>query len=323
MGKSIPVADNDDDNVVPIYINNIPKDDKKKLKATRELHNVFGDEAAKNTIHIIIDIIDNANVETSQQKVLGRFYKRPLPYHEKAENISLVMLGLELDKQAKTSEVETLHEIVEKDVGRSSDLRVVAIVAPSGSGKTATVIDLASKHFVIYTVCCIPGPSISPGFQDPNFITLSKVESIYRDVIHRNQGGLLDAVDIDSEVKARIGYRVTVEFLARFLFLLHILDNNPALEPRQFFCELTAEGGALTISDLVNQIRDYDDRIIRAILSQVQSRIRRHLLPRQLGVVIALDEAQAAANDILPGKLISPSALAKHRKILFDDKGQI
>ncbi|KAF9160845.1 hypothetical protein BGX20_002369, partial [Mortierella sp. AD010] len=157
---------------------------------------------------------DPKEVETSQREKLGRFYKRPLPYHETAENISLVMLGLELDKQAKTSEGETLREIVDKDVGRSSDLRVVAMVAPSGSGKTATVIDLASKHFVIYTVCCIPGPSISLGFQDPNFLQLSTdVESIYRDVIQRNQGSLLDAVDNDSEVKALIGDRVKIRDL--------------------------------------------------------------------------------------------------------------
>ncbi|KAF9379757.1 hypothetical protein BGX21_002555, partial [Mortierella sp. AD011] len=193
-----------------------------ELDPTDDISDVFKVTPPKKTIHIIVqrpppeaeltDILrgvsynhttrtaDPKEVETSQREKLGRFYKRPLPYHETAENISLVMLGLELDKQAKTSEGETLREIVDKDVGRSSDLRVVAMVAPSGSGKTATVIDLASKHFVIYTVCCIPGPSISLGFQDPNFLQLSTdVESIYRDVIQRNQGSLLDAVDNDSE----------------------------------------------------------------------------------------------------------------------------
>ncbi|KAF8928395.1 hypothetical protein BGZ58_009679 [Dissophora ornata] len=362
---SIPVPDDDNDDdddndESPILLDSIPKSDKKRLKATHDLSDVFKEAPPKKTIHIIVqrpppatpipslfipqdkieaeltDILEGVShnnvtnlvnameVETSQRKALGRFYKRPLPYHEKAENISLVMLGLELDKQAKTSEGETLREIVEKDVGRSIDLRVVAMVAPSGSGKTATVIDLASRHFVLYTVCCVPSPSISPGFQDPNFIRLSTdVESIYRDVIHRNQGTLLDAVDTDSEVKAKIGDRVRTEFLARFLFLLRLLDNNPALEPRQFFRELTSKGGALTIERLVRKMKAYTHDTVQALLSQVEFRIQRHLRPRQLGVVIALDEAQAAANEILPGKLISPSALAKHRKILFDDKGHI
>ncbi|KAI1299071.1 hypothetical protein EDD11_006555, partial [Mortierella claussenii] len=52
---SIPVADDDDDDAdVPIYINNISKDDKKKLKPTRELSDVFGYKAAKNMIHVIV-----------------------------------------------------------------------------------------------------------------------------------------------------------------------------------------------------------------------------------------------------------------------------
>ena len=92
------------------------------------------------------------DVETPQREILGPFYKRPLPYHETAADISLVMLGLELDKQASTSDGETLHSLVEGDIGKYSDHCVVAMVAPSGSGKTATIVDLASKHFVIYCV---------------------------------------------------------------------------------------------------------------------------------------------------------------------------
>ncbi|KAF9101447.1 hypothetical protein BGX27_011481 [Mortierella sp. AM989] len=202
-------------------------------------------------------VLDAKDVEKSQRGILGRFYKRPLPYHEKAVNISLVMLGLELDKQAKTSESETLREIVDKDLGRSSDHRVVAMVAPTGSGKTATVIDLASKYFLIYAVCCIPSPAASPGFKDPNFIVLADdIESMYRAVIHKNQSGWQDAVDTDSEVKALAGERVKIEFLARLLFLQNLLCNNPDLEPRQFFHEQTSERGASTIRELVNSVRD-------------------------------------------------------------------
>ena len=196
-------------------------------------------------------------------------------------------------------------------------------MAPSGSGKTATVIDLASKHFVVYAVCCIPSPAVSPGFKDPNFVQLAKdIESMYRAVIHKNQGGWQDAVDTDSEIKALAGERVEIEFLARLLFLQSLLDNNPGLEPRQFFHEQTSERGALTIKKLVNSVRDYDARTVGAILGQVQSDIRAHLLPGGLGVVFALDEAQVAANLILQKKLISPSAL-KNRNMLFNDKNQI
>ncbi|KAG0033750.1 hypothetical protein BGZ83_004264, partial [Gryganskiella cystojenkinii] len=55
---SIPVSDDDDDDEVPIHLNNIPKDEKnkpKKLKATRKLRDIFGDKADENMIHVIVE----------------------------------------------------------------------------------------------------------------------------------------------------------------------------------------------------------------------------------------------------------------------------
>ncbi|KAI9597359.1 hypothetical protein BDF19DRAFT_296516 [Syncephalis fuscata] len=172
------------------------------------------------------------------------------------------------------------------------------MVAPSGSGKTATVIDLASKHFVIYCVCCIPN-LISPGFNDPNFITLAKdVESMYRTIVNRNQGSLRDPLDIDSEVKALAEERVNLEFLARMLFLQYLLKNNPDLEPQQFFREQIT-GGALTIGRLVRKLQDYDNGTIQDMLNEVQAKLQLLLSSKGLGLVIALDEAQIAATKIL------------------------
>ncbi|KAG0249819.1 hypothetical protein BGZ95_007399, partial [Linnemannia exigua] len=120
---------------------------------------------------------------------------------------------------------------------------------------TATVVDLATKHFVIYCVCCISSPTISPGFKDPNFILLAEdIESKYRTVIHRNQGRSQDAKAIDSEVKTLAGQRVQLEFLARRLFLQLLLQNKPDLEPQQFFREQTTSG-ASTIGELVYKLR--------------------------------------------------------------------
>ena len=81
-----------------------------------------------------------------------------LPYHKTATDTSPVMLGLELDKQAKTSSNgtsggETLRSIVKDDIGKFTGHRVVAMVAPSGSGKTTTVVYLKTKHSVIYCIC--------------------------------------------------------------------------------------------------------------------------------------------------------------------------
>ncbi|KAF9349932.1 hypothetical protein BGX26_011839 [Mortierella sp. AD094] len=354
---SIP---DDDDDEQPILLENVPE--RKKLKATTKLSKVFDSELPEDTIHIIVqrppqatpiqqtfvprdrieeeltvvlegvnhhhttNVVDPKEVEASQRERLGPFFKRTLPHHKTATDISLVMLGLELDRQARTSNGETLRSIVEDDIGRHSEHRVVAMVAPSGSGKTATVVDLASKHFVIYSVCCSPSPTISPGFKDPNFINLAKdVERIYRTIINREQGGSREPRDIDSEVKALTGERVELEFLARMLFLLLLLNNNPDLKPRQFFLEQTT-GGSSTIGELVYKLREYDNLTIQAMLNEVQTKLRSLLVPKRLGLVIALDEAQVAANGILSGNLISPSALIKNwnnLSILFNDKNQI
>ncbi|KAF9287534.1 hypothetical protein BGZ68_001690 [Mortierella alpina] len=375
---SIPIPEDDDE--LPILLDALS--DKKKLRPTDDLSDVFEEKPPKKTIHVLVQrpqpahapphargttpvsirawdasrpatpmqlksvqdddvekelagvldtvsshhmahTVDPKAVEVSQRDRLGPFYKRTLPYHTTATDTSLVMLGLELDKQARTSAGETLRSIVEDDIGKFIDQRVVAMVAPSGSGKTATVIDLASKHFVVYCVCCSPNPTISPGFNDPNFVTLAKdVERIYRSVIDRRQGTLRDPQDIDLEVKALVGERVELEFLARLLFLQLLLSNNSDLEPLQFFREQTA-GGASTITRLVKKLQQYDYRAIEAMLVDVQANLRSFLVPRKYGLVIALDEAQHAVNGILAGKLIAPSALVKYRDTLFDSKNQI
>ncbi|KAG9071278.1 hypothetical protein KI688_008824 [Linnemannia hyalina] len=273
--------------------------------------------------HHITDPFDPKTVESSQRERLGPFYKRTLPYHNTATETSLVMLGLELDKQARTASDETLRSIVEDDIGKFNGHRVVAMVAPSGSGKTATVIDLAAKHFVVYCVCCFPGPTISPDFEDSNFVTLAKdVERIYR---NRTVGGprtLPELLNLDSDVKARVGERVEHEFLARFLFLLLLLNKNPDLEPIQFFREQTT-GGATTIGELVYKLREYDYLTIYAMLGKVQTKLQSLLVPKRLGLVIALDEAQVAVTHILSGKLLSPSALSMSNNVLFDSHSQI
>jgi hypothetical protein len=70
--------------------------------------------------HHITEPVDPKDVETSQTEILGLFCKRPLPYYETATNTSLVMLGLELDKQARTSDGENFAFYCE---GRYRQLR--------------------------------------------------------------------------------------------------------------------------------------------------------------------------------------------------------
>ncbi|KAK3837560.1 MAG: hypothetical protein J3R72DRAFT_195679 [Linnemannia gamsii] len=86
----------------PIQLKSVPKDHIEK-----ELAVVL--EGISH--HHITEPVDPKDVESSQRERLGPFYKRTLPYHETATDTSLVMLGLELDKQASTIDGETLHSI--------------------------------------------------------------------------------------------------------------------------------------------------------------------------------------------------------------------
>ncbi|KAG0013780.1 hypothetical protein BGZ81_000835, partial [Podila clonocystis] len=268
--------------------------------------------------------VDPKDAEDYQKRNLGPFFKRTLPYHRTVKDISLVMLGLELDKKARTTTGETLRSIVEDDIGAQSGSRVVTMVAPSGSGKTATVIDLATKHFVIYCVCSTPRATVSPDFNDINFITLATdVEKMYMAVVGEEQGNLFG---IDERVKALTRERVELEFLARLLFLHLLLNHIPGMEPRQFFREQTTTGGASTIGTLVYKLREYNTLTIEAMLRVTQTKLHSHLVSRRLGLVIAVDEAQVTENDILEGKLISPSALIDNRNnkdAILDGKNQV
>lgn len=66
------------------------------------------------------------------------------------------------------------NEVVRTIVQGLVSVTSVAMVGRSGSGKTAMVIELARKHFVVYCVCCDPCSMSSLDFKDPNFITLAR-----------------------------------------------------------------------------------------------------------------------------------------------------
>ncbi|KAF9966336.1 hypothetical protein BGZ70_002615 [Mortierella alpina] len=263
--------------------------------------------------HQTIPPIEPKDAEAYQKRRLGPFYKRTLPYHRNAEEINLAM----------TSTGETLMSIVDDEIGARSGNRVVAMMAPSGSGKTATVIDLATKHFVIYCVCSAPRATVSPDFNDVNFITLATdVENMYVAVVGEEQG---NQFDIDLTVKSRAKARIELEFLARMLFLQLLLNRIPDLEPRQFFNEQTTPEGASTIGTLVYKLREYDTVTIEAMRRATETKLHSRLIERRRGLVIAVNEAQVAENDILAGKLISPSALIRYKDkdIILDGKNQV
>ena len=264
--------------------------------------------------------VDATDVKIAQKEKLGPFYKKPLPYGATAGSMNLAMLGMVLDKEPTSSDNRTLREIVESDIGKTTNLSVVAMVGRSGSGKTATVIELARRHFVVYCVCSNPRSRGHPDFKDRNFSALAKdVEQMCQAL--PMPGSRAQRMDNDSRLKKLAGDRVELEFLARLLFLQLLFNNNAQLTPEQFFREQT-NGGAVTIGVLVDRLRVFESRTIRTMLNFTQDKLAVHLNRQRQGLVVALDEAQIAGGHILPGEFISPTAITKTDEI-FNGKDEL
>jgi len=257
--------------------------------------------------------VDMRDVEKYQKQSLGRFYYKVLPYGTKADKMILAMFGQILEKEPMTDKGETLLDLVKNDIGETSHHRVVAMVGRSGAGKTATVVDLAIKHFVVYCVCSDPNSMADMDFADQNFVLLARdVEEIASNMCTPET---LQAVkNNDSLLKRLAGDRVNLEFLARLLLLQLLFKMKPELTPEQFFRE-QMNGGTTTIGKFMGKLRQYDKITISNMLLVLQEDLKKRLNNQNQGLVIALDEAHIAGNRILAGKLISPSALSKNKEI--------
>ncbi|KAG9063736.1 hypothetical protein KI688_003848 [Linnemannia hyalina] len=71
--------------------------------------------------------VDATNVETAQKERLGPFYKNALPYGTTASTMKEAMLGMVLDKESTSSDNKTLREIVESDIGKTTNLSVLLL----------------------------------------------------------------------------------------------------------------------------------------------------------------------------------------------------
>src|SRR5262249_12796378 len=114
-------------------------------------------------------------IENLLKEKLGCFYRQGLehlPYGAIPEKLNLAMFGQVLDMQPTTSKKRTFSDIVKSDIDLTSGFTIVAMVARSGSGKTATLVQLARDHFVIYAMCQTRN-SRTPDFTDENFSTLA------------------------------------------------------------------------------------------------------------------------------------------------------
>ncbi|KAF7730065.1 hypothetical protein EC973_003010 [Apophysomyces ossiformis] len=273
--------------------------------------------------------VDPRDVEEFQRNKLGCFYKKPLPHATKADGIYLQMLGNMLGEEPKSTYGRTLLDLVEGDFGKYSYHNIAALVGPSGAGKTATVIEVAKKHFVIYFLCHDPAAGISPGFRDTNFVKLANdVEAIC--ARFPNTDPQANPLDNDSRMKLLVQERVEIEFLARLVFLKLLFVNNPELTPEQFFRE-QINGGVIAIFRLRSEIIKYDRDTIYCMCEDlrmdiVENHLFKHLKEHQekRWLAIALDEAQISEQNILRGKFIAPNALVRRdTKDLFDSNNRV
>ncbi|RUP43600.1 hypothetical protein BC936DRAFT_136959, partial [Jimgerdemannia flammicorona] len=267
--------------------------------------------------------MDMVEVENFQKNLLGCFY-RPLPPGKTVTHVNLVMLGHVLpDMQPTTSPdhgtKRTFSDIVKNDIEILTGKRTVAIVARSGSGKTATVIHLAKEHFVIYVVCEAPN-SRTPDFNDHNFRVLAKeVDGFSHCLQAPFQVGddrrkyMDDIRNYDSQLKVLASERVELEFLARQMFLELLFRKYPQITPEEFFRE-QINGGSIAIGKLVGNLRQYHPQTIRKMLDNVGNDLKTFLNGRAL--VIALDEAHIAETDIMHDQLISPWAITHNVEFL-------
>jgi hypothetical protein len=98
----------------------------------------------KETLMKIINSVDHQphtikmeEIENFQKGKLGCFYKKPLPSGTIATKLYLPMLGQVLpDMQPTTGRGKrTFSEIIQSDITNTSRHHIVAMVAPSGSGR--------------------------------------------------------------------------------------------------------------------------------------------------------------------------------------------
>jgi superfamily II DNA or RNA helicase len=238
---------------------------------------------------------------------------KPLPGLTE-KDIRLVMLKLPYDApQPTTSNGETLLSIIENDM-QNNVKHIAVMVGRSGCGKTATIVRLARKHFVIYMCCENPLIGLPPlEFPDPNFRQM--VMELQKSVIQSIPvpKDIAEFLQRDQDAKRIAREHVELEILARLLFLRGLFEIEPNLTPEQFFIEQQTETGGDMIEELVDKCRAYESSTISRMIEEVKKQLAP--LIKDKSVVIAADEAQLA-DTIMRQMLISPTALASQNTVI-------
>ena len=254
-------------------------------------------------------------VETAQRQKLGPFFKKMLPCGTDPLDFQRLGLLISSDRPPTDGFGHTANSIVAEAFATSGfKPKVVALIGKSGCGKTTTIFELAKKYFVLY-IDCFPSkdsPDMIPIYSTLENVVFKKKAEGPINTWNEMRNFQRNLTHISHEGTCRL-------ILARMSHLLLLLNNQPDLTPETYLKD-QLNGGRSIITRLCEyanrvpyeHLYDMINMAVNMIFDMTGSR----------GPVIALDEAQCAAN-ILHDIIVSPSAVDKNDLTVWDTKKKV
>eukprot|EP00727_Mastigamoeba_balamuthi_P010236 m51a1_g5835 hypothetical protein (539) ;mRNA; r:283827-286169 len=271
---------------------------------------------------------DPRKVAQQQQEALGDFFRRPLPVGARAMAACLPLAGAVTSQSSQTAarpgrRGRTLSKIVADDAAQGINT-VVALAGRSGAGKTATIVDLSRRHYVVY-LCAVTAGHIRnlEDIPDPLYTALdSDVFQMSLDY-HKQFGAALSWEAMKARHRAVFGSacrRVTADLVGRLAFLLFLLEREAkrgrALDPSYYFLVQTLENPS--VQRIIQTVwRRLDASKVSGLFSVIKRHVDTHVnrLEGARSVVLVGDEMQMT-KELLGGYLMSTEALASSESVL-------
>ena len=173
-------------------------------------------------------ILANDKIEETLTKIINSL-NHQLTYNKNggSQRISKGKAGVQPTMGGRGGKKRTFSKVIQSDITETSGHHIVAMVAQSGSGKTAMVIHLAKKHFVIYVICEAVNTH-SPDFSDRNFRILAEdVENMCSRLlkpvlVNDNRQKYMDDLSYDNQLKNLVREHIQLEFLACWISILFL-----------------------------------------------------------------------------------------------------
>lgn len=224
-----------------------------------------------------------------QEKLLGPFNKPDIQLPFAGSFIDFRLFGLSTNPKTPTEAgAEILEEL--KDL-RPSDKIFAVFLGQSGCGKTRSLFDIASEHFLMYIECLTTSERVESTY-DVNFVGL--VRDLH-DLATKYEG---------YKFILKATCRIEMEFCARFLYLYGLLEKKPDLTPLEYLLG-QINGGQTTINRLINLLKIAPTSSFSYSIQLLFEKITQRF-PSGKKLVIGIDEASVASKEFF-GRWKSPS----------------